>query len=481
MIKLADLTTITILAEAALQLAFVTRAILRPHREAAARLTWVVVILVLPVLGILLYILLGEVNTGRKHIERMRLAGLALPALPEPRQEAWPAVPRRYAHIFRAGQSVNGFPPVSGNRVELLASEEATIDALVRDIDAAREHVHLVIYIWLDDRSGRRIAQALIRAAGRGVACRAMADDFGARWMIRSDLWPAMAEAGVQLVRTLPIGNLVLHPFYARVDIRDHRKIVVIDNRITYCGSQNLADREFHVEARYAPWIDVMLRFEGPVALQNQRVFAADWLGYAGENLGHLLAEPDVLAVEPGAVAQVIATGPLVRPSSMPEVFATMMYAARRELVISTPYYIPDETLQAALCAAARRGIDTHLILPARNNSRIVACASRAYYGELLHAGVRIHEFVGGLLHAKTLVVDRGVVMVGSANLDRRSFHLNYENNIVLSDPSLAAELRQRQQEYIESAREVSEAEVLGWSRSRRLLYNGVAMFGPIL
>jgi cardiolipin synthase A/B len=481
MFGMSTLATLGLLAGLLIQLAFLARAILRPHREPAARLTWVVVLLVAPLVGVLLYILFGEPNTGRRHIERMRLAESSLPALPDPVPEAWPLILRRQAHVFRAGQSVNGFPPVCGNRAELLASPEATIDALIADIDEAREHVHLLIYIWLDDTSGRRVAQALMRAARRGVACRAMADDFGARWIIRSELWPAMAEAGVRLVRTLPIGNLLLHPFYARIDIRDHRKIVVIDNRITYCGSQNLADKEFRVEARFGPWIDVMIRVEGPVALQNQRIFCGDWMGYAEESLGHLLDHRPTLQADPGIPAQVIATGPTARPSAMPEIFGALMYSARHELVISTPYYIPDEPMQAALCASARRGVRTVLILPARNNSWIVAAASRSYYAELLRAGVRIHEYVGGLLHAKTLVMDREAVLLGSANLDRRSFQLNYENNMLLADAELAGEIRERQQVYIDSSREITSAEVAAGSRPRRLLYNGVAMFGPIL
>jgi cardiolipin synthase A/B len=481
MLGFIDLGNLAFLASAALQVAFVGRAILRPHREAAARLAWVVVILVVPVVGILLYVLFGEVNTGRRHIERMRLAERSLPPLPDPVPEAWPLIPRRHTHIFRAGQSVNGFPPVSGNRGVLLDSSEAAIDAMVADIDAAREHVHLLIYIWLDDTSGRRVAQALMRAAQRGVACRAMADDFGARWIRRSHMWQAMREAGVKLVRVLPIGNLLLHPFQARIDIRDHRKIVVIDNHITYCGSQNLADAEFRVEAEFAPWVDVMFRFEGPVALQNQRIFAADWMGYTGETLGELLDRPARPAVEPGFAAQAINTGPTVRPSAMPEIFGTLMYAARRELMITTPYYIPDEPMQAALCAAARRGVETALIVPARNNLRIVAAASRSYYGELLQAGVRIHEYVGGLLHSKTLVVDREAVLIGSPNLDRRSFQLNYENSMIFHDPALAGVLRERHEEYLHRSRLVTPEEVAAWSRGRRFLYNAVAMFGPVL
>ena len=165
----------------------------------------------------------------------------------------------------------------------------------------------------------------------------------------------------------------------------------------------------------------------------------------------------------------------------MPEMFETLMYSARRELVISTPYYVPDNSMQEAICASARRGVATTIIFPARNDSRLVAAASRSNYADLLAAGVRILEYQGGLLHTKSLTLDGELALIGSANMDRRSFDLNYENNILLYDPVMTTEIRERQQSYIARSRPVSRAEVEAWTVPRRLLNNTVAMLGPIL
>jgi cardiolipin synthase len=157
------------------------------------------------------------------------------------------------------------------------------------------------------------------------------------------------------------------------------------------------------------------------------------------------------------------------------------MFSARHELTISTPYYVPNQPMQAALCAAAYRGVQTTLILPAKNDSREVAGASRSYYAELLEAGVDIREYVGGLLHSKTLTLDGEITLIGSANMDRRSFDLNFENNILIYDPELTQTLRARQQDYVDSADRITLEQVENWSLTRCLWNNSVAMMGPIL
>jgi cardiolipin synthase len=460
------------------------RAILRPHREPASRVAWVVVIGALPIVGIVAYILLGETNIGRRRVARMRkvLAGMpdANKASGSNTENDQPDVPERYAHLFQVGHSVNGFNPVGGNRARLLPDSNAAIESLVADIDAAQEHVHLIFYIWLTDNNGLKVVDALKRAVERKVKCRAMADGLGSRGMIDSRHWKEMREAGVEVAVALPIGRLLLRALKGRIDLRNHRKIVVIDNRITYCGSQNCADPEFRVKAKFAPWVDAMMRFEGPVVRQNQHLFASDWMAHVEDDLDGLLREP-LPAGQPGFTAQVIGTGPTVRTSAMPEVFETLMYTARHELFITTPYYVPDESMQAAVCASARRGVRTTIIFPARNDSWIVGAASRSYYAELLVAGVRIFEYEGGLLHTKSLTLDGEVTLIGSANMDRRSFELNYENNILFHNRELTSEMRRRQDDYLSRSHPVTAEMVAQWPMSRRLWNNTIAMLGPVL
>ena len=476
--------TLFLLIHVLVQLGFIVRVLLRPHREPASRIAWVLVILAFSVVGITAYILFGETNLGRGRAERMRAVIKALPDISassgKPDALQFTDTPLRYAHLFQLGKTINGFHPVDGNQARLLPDSNAAIDAMVADIDAAREHVHLLFYIWLPDNNGCKIVEALKRAAARGVTCRAMADSLGSRLMTQSEHWRSMRKTGVHLGVALAIGNPLLRPLKRRIDLRNHRKIVVVDHAVTYCGSQNCADPEFRIKAKYAPWVDAMIRFEGPIARQNQYLFAADWGAETGEDLGPLLDRP-IARLPQGFPAQVIGTGPTVRYSAMPEMFETLMYAARKELVISTPYYVPDEAMQAALCASARRGVDTTIIFPARNDSWIVGAASRSYYKDLLTAGVRIFEYQGGLLHTKSLTVDGEVTLIGSANMDRRSFELNYENNILLYDQALTTDVRQRQASYIEQSRPVAGSTVDSWTWRHRLLNNTIAMLGPVL
>jgi cardiolipin synthase len=339
----------------------------------------------------------------------------------------------------------------------------------------------VLFYIWLPDHNGRKVVEALKGAASRGVTCRAMADDLGSRTIIRSEHWQAMRAAGVRLAVVLPVGNPLLRPLHGRIDLRNHRKIVVIDDRITYCGSQNCADPEFLVKAKYAPWVDAVMRFEGPIARQNQFLFAIDWMTYVDESLDDILGKPLPLPVPGGLTAQVIGSGPTVRYSAMPEMFECLLFAARREVVVTTPYYVPDEALQNALCTNAYRGVDTTLVFPARNDSWIVGAASRSYYADLLAAGVKIYEYDGGLLHTKSLTLDGEITLIGSANMDRRSFELNYENSILFYDPTLTGAMRERQQYYITRSHPVTKEAVAAWPMSRRLWNNLIATLGPVL
>ena len=467
-----------------IHLAVIARVILRPHREPASRIAWIVMIIALPVIGMIAYLLLGETNIGRRRMRRRRHVLASMPDVADapgfdaPVRQA--QIPERYAHLFRVGHSVNGFEPVGGNTGKLLADSNASIESLVADIDAAKDHVHLIFYIWLPDNNGLKVVEALKRAAARQVTCRVMADALGSGMMIDSEHWKDMRNADVRSAIALPIGNLLLRPLLGRIDLRNHRKIVVIDNWITYCGSQNCADPEFRIKAKYAPWVDALMRFEGSIARQNQHLFAGDWMAHEGDDLRGLLQQP-LPPGGPGFAAQVIGTGPTVRNSAMPEVFESLMYAARRELFITTPYYVPDEAMQTALCASAHRGVETTIIVPARNDSFIVQAASRSYYADLLAAGVRIFEFEPGLLHTKSLTLDGEITLLGSANMDRRSFDLNYENNILLCDSALTTKMRRRQDEYLAQSHEVTAEMVGHWPITRRLWNNAIAMLGPVL
>jgi cardiolipin synthase len=467
-----------------IQAALVFRILLRPHREPSSRIAWLVVVIAAPIIGIVSYLLLGEVNIGRKRVARSRAVRSRIPRISEipgiDQPDLRPNISEQHAQLFRVAGSINGFQPIGGNSARIMPDSNAAIDSMVADMDLATDHVHLVFYIWLTDRNGRKMAEALMRAAARGVVCRVLVDDLGSRGLVHSDLWNQMRDAGVRLARSLTISTPLLKPLHGRIDLRDHRKILIVDDTITYCGSQNCADPEFRIKAKYAPWVDILLRFEGPVARQNQYLFAADWMTQVDDDIDQILRRPSP-TFPPGFTAMAFGTGPTVRYSAMPEMFETLMYSARRELVVTTPYYVPTESMQEALCASARRGVATTIVFPARNDSWIVAAASRSYYADMLDAGVQIFEYVGGLLHAKTLTLDGEVSLIGSANMDRRSFELNFENNILLADTATTAAIRERQAQYISSAIAIARSSVDSWTIPRQLWNNSIAMLGPVL
>jgi cardiolipin synthase len=474
---------IVLILHAGVVIGFTFRILLRNDLSPPARLAWFVVLMVLPVAGTLVYFLFGEDNIGKTGkaartliFDRIRAdAGVLMGDASDVEKLIDPLY--RPAAQFCA--SINGFYPVAGNRAELMADADMTRQRMIADIDAATDHVHVLYYIWLNDQMGTGLAESLMRAAQRGATCRAMADGMGSRALIGSKLWHQMKQAGVQMAVALPLNRPIRTLFFSRIDLRNHRKITVIDGSITYCGSRNSADPEFRVKAKYAPWVDIMLRFQGPVVAQNQLLFASDWIRATGQDLDPL-AHP-VKPIAGGFPAQVMGDGPTERHGATPQLFATALACARDRVTISTPYFVPDATVMDALCATAYRGVSVTLIFPRTNDSWIVAAASRSYYRRLLEAGCVIHEFDEGLLHAKTLTIDGKISLIGSSNLDLRSFDLNYENNILIYDENITRDIGARQDQYIARSIPVGLDDVAAWPFYRTIWNNVVATVGPVL
>ncbi len=474
------LTILLVVFVSLAQIGFILRALLQRGSTPPVRLAWVMVIGLLPVAGIILFLLFGEVRLAQAKRHQMRHARETLRLGWAERTGPVPELKGSAVSSFAMGEGTGGLPPVAGNRAVLLPEGDIQIEDMIAGIDAAESSVHLLFYIWLPDRLGTAMAEAVIRAAGRGVAVRVLVDDLGSRALIRSPLWKRMSDAGVEVERAFPLGHPLVTALFQRLDLRNHRKIAVVDNRIAWAGSRNCADAAFAIKARFAPWIDVQMRLEGPVVRQTQAVFLQDWMTYHHADLSPMLAEPQP-EFDDGFTAQVIATGPDQSVTGMSDTIVSLVHAARKQVVVTTPYYIPDIPTQAALCAAARRGVATTLILPARNDNRIVAAASESHYPDLLDAGVRLMHFLPGLLHSKILTVDGRMALVGSINLDRRSFDLNYENAVLLESEDVTRELDALQDSYIARAREVTAEEVSRWSLLRRLRNNTVALAEPLL
>lgn len=468
----------------ALDGAMMLRVITVEGKAAAARVAWLLAILLLPIAGAVAYLLLGEARLGNGARRRAQWAEQRLATVmhaDEADERPAPfAAASRYRNCFDLLASLSGLSATDGNEVTLAPDAKAAIDALVSDIDAATRHVHVSFYIWLDDHSGNRVADAICRAARRGVACRIMVDAIGSRAFVRTQCWRQMGEAGAELAVALPPPLGLGLVWGNRIDVRNHRKIVVIDDWITHFGSRNCADPEFRVKASFAPWVDMMVRLTGPAARGNQVLFLGDWMARTEQDLAHLAAAAHPPKRDGDAIAAPFGTGPTAPPGAMSSAFVGTIYAASRELVVTTPYFVPDQPLLAALLASARRGVATTLIVPARNDSRTIGLISRGSYSALLEAGVRIFEFQGGLLHAKSIVVDCELCLIGSSNMDRRSLELNFENNVLIHSPDFAASVRRRQNEYLADSREVTVATRPPERFGRRIAENLTAMFGPI-
>ena len=456
------------------------RALLRPHREPASRLAWIIAIFAFPIAGVLLYLLVGETRISGGRRERGKAINDRLQRPSGDFRCSPDDIGRAYRAPFALARSVNQLDPTRGNSATLAADSNSAVDEMVADIDAAQRTIHGCFYIWLADRNGLKLKDAFIRAAKRGVHVRLLADALGSRLFIRSSHWRDLCEGGCEAQVALPVGNPLWTVIRGRVDLRNHRKLMVVDNRIAWCGSQNCADPEFRIKPRFAPWVDVMSRWEGPVAAHCQYLFVSDWIAETGDDISRLLDTP--IAEGPGhIVAQVLGTGPTAEFDAMPACFSELIHSANEELVVTTPYFIPDEQLLFALTSAARRRVKTVILFPKRNDNWIVAAASRSYYKDLIDAGAEIYEFRPGLLHSKTMVVDRCTGLIGSANLDRRSFELNFENNILFEDRDFAAAVRARQDQYLAQCDRVSRDDVDRYGIGLRLWQNLLATLSPML
>lgn len=473
---MADVTWLVVLA---IHIAVIVRAIVLEGREPYARAAWLLLLLALPGFGIVLYLLFGEPWLSRRFRRRtLSVERQLMPAAPPGDPAAIDA--SRFANAFRACEATGGWPTAPGNTARVAPDSDGAIAMLVADIDAATAVVHLSFYIWLGDGNGTKVAQAVARAARRGVTCRIAADAIGSRALIRSPLWAAMREAGAQLCASLDAPFGIAFLVGRRPDLRNHRKIAVIDGRIAYCGSQNCADPAFRIKAKFAPWVDILIRYEGPVVRQADLVFASAWVPETGAETRTVIDRPLPVPVAGGFPAIAFGTGPLSPRGAMTEIFVAVLAQARRRVTITTPYFAPDPPLLDAIVAAARRGVALTIVFPHRNDSRIVGAISRAYYPVLAAAGARIMEYRGGLLHAKTLVVDEALALVGSANMDRRSLDLNFENNVLFESTELAAQVGALQARWLADSIEIDHGGLAARSLPRRFVDNMLTMAAPL-
>ena len=449
---------------------------------------WLFLVIALPIFGVIAYLLIGE-----RRIAARRSRGFHLfrdETAPHLREELWvdetpidwSAHPPAAEGLDRLGRTLLGNATHAGNDMRLHGDTAKILEMLARDIDDAETGVLMAFYIWSSGGDADEVAEALIRAARRGVTCRVLVDAIGSRPWLGTGEPARLRDAGVDVQVALRTGPL--RAFFSRAGLRLHRKIVVVDGRVAWAGSMNLVDpRFFKQDAGVGEWIDAMVRMQGPAVTALGVTVLADWMLETVASLEPLVASAGIHRVEPrGPVdVQVVQSGPGESGDALLQMLLNLIYAARTELVLTTPYLVPDESILRALRGAAARGVRVVLILPARVDSLLARYASRSYYDDLLEAGIEILLYGKGLLHTKSITVDASMSMFGSVNLDMRSLWLNYEVALFVYHAGFAGELRRLQGSYADDCVRIDPAD---WSRralSRRFLENLSRLLGPIL
>lgn len=479
------ITTSVFIADLTIRIGLSVRIIMR-KRAASVTLAWLVIILMLPFAGAFLYLLFGENRIGQKRAAR---AASNLPLfrqwatnLEERMRVDWDRINPECRPIDIQAHSIIGLPTVSGNSLDLIETADAFFRALIRDIDRAELSCHLEFYIWHEGGLADEVAAALMRAADRGVECLVLLDSIGSDAFLKSDQVMDMRNRGVAVTEALPAG--FFRAFFVRTDLRNHRKIVIIDGKIGYTGSQNLVDpRYFKQEQDVGQWVDTMVRVKGPVVEKMTATFLFDWFLENNIDLNDRKDFKPIKPVDPAGTVpiQLVPSGPGFEEEGIHDLLLTTIYAARRELILTTPYFVPDNAILAALKSAARKGVEVMIVVPHKNDSRLVHYASRARYDELTRSGVKILPFYGGLLHAKTVTVDGDFSLIGSVNLDMRSFWLNFELTFFVYDREFTRQLRSVQHRYISESKLLDRGDFDKRSFFLRFKENCALIVGPLL
>lgn len=399
-------------------------------REPIATLSWVMSLALLPVVGLVIYHFLGPQRIRRNRVKRLRsrmrfttgAPGIALPVECSP--------------VMRLVEKATGFPCSSSQRVDLLVDGGATYDALLAAIATARHHVHLEYYIFEPDRTGSLLRDALIERASAGVHVRLLVDALGSSRLSPKFLAPLQA-AGAEVIFFHRLRLRLRGLWRPKLNLRNHRKIVIVDGTVGFTGGINITDEEnerFTVDAYH----DLHLRMEGAAVHWLQLAFLEDWTYACSRVPSDDGLWPELPA---GPIrSQVLPSGPDSPWEAIHRANIDAITSAATRVWLATPYFVPGEAARMALTSAALRGLDVRLLVPAHSDSRLVSAAARSYFGELIAAGVAVYEYPR-MLHTKALLVDDSTCLLGSANFDNRSFRLNFELCVLFEDASVATAL----------------------------------------
>jgi cardiolipin synthase len=450
--------------------------ILLERRSPVATIAWVLTLAWLPLFGIAVYYFFGPRRLGRRRLKRAAGAKLLAHAIESMDDES--DHPQSRAQLARLGVAAGEAPPLRAETVEVYVDGAACYRGIAEAIDRAKHHVHLEYYIFDGDRSGTRLRDQLVRRAKEGIEIRLLVDSVGSYSLTRRFLAPLLA-AGVEVAEFNPVSLLRVRP--RLTNFRTHRKIVVVDGLVGFTGGMNVADCHTPEFMGKDAWRDTHVRFDGAAVRALQRVFLEDWY-FATETpppSGPSYLVP--LSRVGEHLVQVVASGPDQDQFAIHKVYFGAITTARERVWLATPYFVPDEALVSALVSAALRGIDVRLLVPAKGDNRLVDFAARSYFPELLRAGVKIHEYLPRILHAKTAVIDDDLSIIGTANLDNRSFRLNFEVVVAIYGAETAKTLVAAYEKDLLEARPVSNRELRREPLLTRLGESTARLLSPML
>jgi cardiolipin synthase len=448
--------------------------IVMQRRPAASTIAWLLVLVFVPFVGLLIYRLLGPLSLERPRRERSRAKHIVDEGLHGLTSLDGNVTNHQLAQV---SLGLAGSPPYRAAAADVYLDGASAYDALLSAVAAARDHVHVEYYIWEPDTIGTQLRDALIERARAGVTVRMIVDAAGSNRLAKKFLRP-LKEAGVAFAWFNPIQLRTIRR--RRADFRTHRKIVIVDGTIGFTGGMNISDlHSAKLSDDY--WRDTHLRLVGPAVWPLQRVFFEDWHFVAGELLPVTLATAPAPECEGEHLVQVIASGPDSNDFAIHKVYFTAITQAVRRVWITTPYLVPDDMLLTAMVTASLRGVDVRLLVPHRSDSRLVDLAARSYYPELLAGKVRVFEYQPRFIHAKTLVVDDDISLVGTANLDVRSFRLNFEVAALMFGEPANRTLATAYEMDLEDSREVTSEQCASYPFVQRLGQAFARLFSPLL
>jgi cardiolipin synthase len=475
-----------------------------------AALAWILALFAMPPLGLLFWWAFGRKHLERKRRRRRRASAHVWKSLHEVERSVRSSSPSNFVGALPLKLPKEDaswvFPSTADNHIRLLNDGTEFYPAMEAAIREARDHVHVMFYIWNDDATGRRFRDLLIERAKAGVAVRILCDAYGAP-KVGGAMMDPLRSAGGKVELFLPPRYFTRSP---AINFRNHRKILIADSQVGFVGGINIGDEYTQ------NWRDLGVAIRGPAVDQLQEVFVDDWYFAAKEDITNkryfgrwrddhqgraanvaaqhkeiaesstlkqetALAELSDKAMSGDATCAVVASGPHTMNNSLHDALFISLTRARQRIYIPTPYFIPDGSILTALRTAVYLGVDVRILLPAKTDAPIVRLAARSYYTILLRAGVRLYEYQPSILHSKSLVIDDGISVVGSANIDLRSFKLNFEATCFIESRSLTKELASTFHRDLKSSREITLKEMEARTRWTKLTEAAAHLFSPML